>query len=306
MLKSLNQRPIGLYPAYIELAGSLAGGVLLSQAMYWFSKKDKFHKTDADFMAETRMTAGEMRGAKTKLKKLNFISITRKGVPAKTWYKIDWEGYQDAMTVQFSEINQTGENTRFLGDPSLVKFTKLDKLNSPILFSEIHTSFYSNTKTTTKTTSKSKKEKEKIPPKVDIHVYKKIDLSELNPLIDIETAKEWIDHRIGKKCPLIKQSTFDRQIKQAVKVSNEIVHELGLSPSDVLTEAIDAGWQGIGKVQWYKNRLGKTNANNTKESSFEREEREHKEYLQERERLMGSDESEVSEPMGGTQRLRLL
>jgi hypothetical protein len=306
LLKSLNQRPIALYPAYIKVAGSLAAGALLSQCMYWFGKKDKFHKTDADFIAELGLTANEMRGAKTKLKKLKFIKITRKGVPAKTWYSIDWDAYQEAMTVQFSEIHQTDEFKGFLGNPSLVKFTKLDSLNSPNKISGFHSSFYSNTKITTKTTTESKKKTTKKPPAPPKQVFKNIDLSNLDPLVDIEVAKEWITHRIGKKCPLKEQSTFDRHIDKAIKISNQTFTELGLTPSEVITEAIDAGWQGIGAASWYRNRLGAKNANNTKESTFEREERHHQEYLRQRERLMGCDAQQVPQLVGGTQRGKLL
>jgi len=293
---------VALYPAYIKIAGSLSGGALLSQCMYWFSKKDAFHKTDSEFMDELCLTAGEMRGAKSKVRKLDFIDITRKGVPAKTWYSIDWDAFQKTMTAQFSEINQTGENTGFDDCPSLVNSTKLDVSNSPNKNSEINQTYYSNTKITTKTTTESSKKTPK-NPKNNFHLG--IDLSNLEPSIDFNVAKQWLTHRKAKKCKIEDQSTFDRQMKQAIKASEETYKEIGLSPTEVIEESIDAGWQGIGKPEWLRNRLG-VKSNATRETQFEREEREHKEYLRQRSRFVGGNESQIPHTLGRTDGVKLI
>ena len=129
LLKALNERPISYYPIYKEIMNSTAGGVVLSQLMYWFTKKDKFYKTDKDIIAETRIGEGELKSAKKQLKALTFIEITREGVPAKTYYKIDWELYQT----------------------SLVNLTKLDK-------QELLSSVSNINQTITKTTTKKERE----------------------------------------------------------------------------------------------------------------------------------------------------
>jgi len=138
ILKQLNQRPIAYYPIYRQLTGSTTAGILLSQLMFWFSKKDKIFKTDSEIMEETLLTENELRSAKTKIKKLDFISVTREGIPAKTYYKIDWEKYET----------------------SLVKFTEQKELKEQTQFSEIHETNKNNnfnTETTTKTTTESNK-----------------------------------------------------------------------------------------------------------------------------------------------------
>ncbi len=93
MLAALNQKPIAYLPLYRDIMGSTAGGLILSQLMYWLARKPKHYKTDEDLIAETHVTPDELRGAKKRLKDLPFLVITREGVPAKTFYEIDWQAF---------------------------------------------------------------------------------------------------------------------------------------------------------------------------------------------------------------------
>jgi len=70
ILKELNQRPISYYPIYRKLTGSTTAGLLLSQLMYWFSKKEKFYKIDSEIMEETLLTKKELENAKKIIKNL--------------------------------------------------------------------------------------------------------------------------------------------------------------------------------------------------------------------------------------------
>jgi hypothetical protein len=140
ILIKLNQRPIAVYPIYIKLTGSVTSGLLLSQIMYWYSAVNgrAFYKSDAEIMEETMLTANELRSAKLRLKSLSFMNMYLKGVPARTHYEIDAD-------LLFSEINKS----------SLVKSTKLDKLNPLNSYSEINeTITESTTENTTKNTTK--------------------------------------------------------------------------------------------------------------------------------------------------------
>ena len=91
-LRALNERPVAFYPVYRRVTGSVTAGLLLSQLMYWFaaSKADKIHKTDAEIAAETGLSEKEMKTAKRAIKGLGFIRVTREGLPARTYYEIDW------------------------------------------------------------------------------------------------------------------------------------------------------------------------------------------------------------------------
>ncbi|AKT91088.1 hypothetical protein CUREO_1244 [Campylobacter ureolyticus RIGS 9880] len=178
ILKELNQRPIAYYPLYAKLTGSTTAGILLSQLMYWFSKKDKVFKTDIEILEETMLTTNELRGAKLKLKKASFIKITREGTPARTFYQINWQEYEKAL-LSFSKErekstakktkNSVGKtpkldcgNSRNLSSEnhqtSLVKTTELDSWNSPNLISEIPETINKVTKITTEITTETTSE----------------------------------------------------------------------------------------------------------------------------------------------------
>jgi hypothetical protein len=88
-LSALNQRPIAYYPIYKQMMGTTYGGVILSQIMFWTSQYDEVWKRDSDIIKETQVTQSEMKAAKRALKKLPFLSIVRKGIPAITHYKVD-------------------------------------------------------------------------------------------------------------------------------------------------------------------------------------------------------------------------
>jgi hypothetical protein len=140
ILIKLNQRPIAVYPIYIKLTGSVTSGLLLSQIMYWYSAVNgrAFYKSDAEIMEETMLTANELRSAKLRLKSLSFMNMYLKGVPARTHYEIDAD-------LLFSEINKS----------SLVKSTKLDKLNPLNSVSDINETITEITaENTTKNTTK--------------------------------------------------------------------------------------------------------------------------------------------------------
>jgi hypothetical protein len=150
ILIKLNQRPIAVYPIYIKLTGSVTSGLLLSQIMYWYSAVNgrAFYKSDAEIMEETMLTANELRSAKLRLKSLSFMNMYLKGVPARTHYEIDAD-------LLFSEINKS----------SLVKSTKLDKLNPLNSYSEINETITENTteNTTKNTTEKGCEFKNPLP-----------------------------------------------------------------------------------------------------------------------------------------------
>ncbi len=110
VLQALNQRPIAYFPLYRQLTGSIQGAVLLSQLMYWFSKKNKIYKTNKDFMDEIGLTEAEIKSAKKQVRRLPFITITREGIPAKSYYAINWNDYEKhiSLSVGLNSPNCTG------------------------------------------------------------------------------------------------------------------------------------------------------------------------------------------------------
>lgn len=117
IMKKLHQRPISYYPLYKDITGSLQGAVLLSQLMYWFSDKDKIYKTNDQFRKEINLTDHEMRSAKKAIQKIPFITTTREGLPAKTFYEIDWQIYEE-FTKEFITKQVGGISTNCAGGNS--------------------------------------------------------------------------------------------------------------------------------------------------------------------------------------------
>lgn len=133
LLKELHHRPIAYYPIYRKITGSTTAGILLSQLMYWWAKMDgeKFYKTDAEIIEETELTEDELRSAKSKIKQLGFIRITREGMPAVTNYEIDAEKLAECVSNspnKIGEIPQTG-----LGEfPKLYNIVQENTTKNPL------------------------------------------------------------------------------------------------------------------------------------------------------------------------------
>jgi hypothetical protein len=117
LLKELHHKPIAYYPIYRKITGSTTAGILLSQLTYWWAKMDgeKFYKTDLEVMEETLLTADELRAAKALIKGMAFITITREGLPAKTFYDIDSDKlYEQICLISTNKIREIPETV--LGD----------------------------------------------------------------------------------------------------------------------------------------------------------------------------------------------
>lgn len=99
-VKQLNRRVVGFPPVHIDITGSVTAGYLLSQIWYWseVSSFKEFYKTDKDFCDELRLSIYELKGAKERLKELGIVKIYRKGIPAKTYYKLNLGLYVEKIT----------------------------------------------------------------------------------------------------------------------------------------------------------------------------------------------------------------
>jgi hypothetical protein len=144
LLLELNQRPISYYPIYAEIGGGVLVGVALSQLLYWNKAVNgrAFYKSDEEIMSETKLSAAEWKTAKKKLKKLPFVKIFLRGVPARTHYEFDLEGLAEAIfeaasqqSRQFGGINQT----------RLAESDKLDWRNQPNLIGGFNQTITENT-----------------------------------------------------------------------------------------------------------------------------------------------------------------
>ncbi len=117
LLKAFSQRPIAYQKIYAQLTGSVTAGLLLSQITYWWygpAEEREFYKTDNELIDELALGMRELRNAKAKLKKLKIIGTVRKGVPCKTFYKLN----ESELLAQISSLAEKAKLVK-LKEPNL-------------------------------------------------------------------------------------------------------------------------------------------------------------------------------------------
>jgi len=134
-LKSMNRRPVAYNPVYATLTGSVTGGILLSQLIYWAAAMnwEEFYKTNVEIMRETGLTEDELRLAKKRLEK--YVEIMKKGTPCRTWYKLDIE-------IILANLSSTGETpqldagkprNQYRGNPATIYTENNTEIKTDIL-----------------------------------------------------------------------------------------------------------------------------------------------------------------------------
>ncbi len=162
ILKKLNHRPIAYYPVYEKLMGGAESGVVLSQLMYWLSKKDKIYKTNQELENETGLNKYQIRKAKKQIKQIPFLSITKEGIPPKTFYEINWEVFEE--TIANTSIGEKQISKRSSRQP--FKPTKGKPLNTETTQREEPKGSSRSSKTSSQNKTKLKKlKKNEIPVK---------------------------------------------------------------------------------------------------------------------------------------------
>jgi hypothetical protein len=89
----LHMRPVAYYPIYKDITGSLHGGLMLSQLMYWFRTKSKIYKSRDQLMDELGFTMREYRTARKAISALPFLKMDRQGARGRNYYVIDRKGF---------------------------------------------------------------------------------------------------------------------------------------------------------------------------------------------------------------------
>ena len=93
MSVELLDSPIAFHRAFVGIGAGITGALMLSQAVYWTKRtKDAdgwFYKTQTDWEDETGLSRYEQEGARAKLKKLGVLIEEKRGVPCKTYYRVD-------------------------------------------------------------------------------------------------------------------------------------------------------------------------------------------------------------------------
>lgn len=94
-LFKLLDRPIAYHRIFAEIAGSVVGGVMLSQAVYWSRRSSSgdgwFYKTREEWEEETFLTRWEQESARTALRRIGVWEERRKGMPRRLFYRINFD-----------------------------------------------------------------------------------------------------------------------------------------------------------------------------------------------------------------------
>ena len=117
-------RPIAFHRSLVKITKSINGALLLSQAIYWQNRPTResndgwWYKTAEDFREETGMGRYELDNAKKSCKGILLHRL--KGVPARTWYKVDEAELQtrllETSILETSEQDCRGPALQFAGN----------------------------------------------------------------------------------------------------------------------------------------------------------------------------------------------
>ena len=90
-VKQLTRKVIAFNPAFADIAGSVSGGVFLSQAWYWSQRKDDgwFYKSGKEWTEETRLNRREQERARTALKAKGVLEEQKRGVPCTLYFRVN-------------------------------------------------------------------------------------------------------------------------------------------------------------------------------------------------------------------------
>jgi hypothetical protein len=90
----LSDRPIAFHPALARLLGGINEALLFQQLAYWSDKGDDpewIYKSQVELETETTLSEYQQLQARKKLKAVGVIEDERRGVPARLYYRVNWE-----------------------------------------------------------------------------------------------------------------------------------------------------------------------------------------------------------------------
>lgn len=97
----LPDRPIAFNRDFVRLGAGITGALFLSQALYWEKRASEadgsFYKTIKEWEEETGLTRKEQLGIKRKLEEKGFITIVKKGLPAKNYFWVNKKAIVKAL-----------------------------------------------------------------------------------------------------------------------------------------------------------------------------------------------------------------
>ncbi len=100
IIRWIFKRPIAFHRSLVSLTGSVTAALMLGQACYWDERTDDpegwFWKTRDEWEDETGLTRWEQEAARRKLREHGFLQEKLAGVPARMYYRVDFEAIAQA------------------------------------------------------------------------------------------------------------------------------------------------------------------------------------------------------------------
>lgn len=109
----LPDRPIAFNRDFVRIGCGVKGALMLSQAIYWCRRTDaedgSFWKTQEEWEEETGLTRNEQMTVLKLLKRLGYLKVEKKGLPAKNYYIVDVNKILEQLSIdhQWSEKSTT-------------------------------------------------------------------------------------------------------------------------------------------------------------------------------------------------------
>jgi hypothetical protein len=107
-------RVIAYQVGFTKITGKLTSGILLSQLVYWSGKVGgrEFYKVDSEICDETGLSLDELKSAKKNLILKNFIKVSYKSLPRKSYYKLNEDLIINLLTSEWeTHLPVSGNST---------------------------------------------------------------------------------------------------------------------------------------------------------------------------------------------------
>lgn len=236
-------RPIAFYPGLARAFGDINTAVLVCQFIYWRSKVGdrEIYKTREEIESETFIQPDTQRRIFNRLKKDGFVEVVKKGLPAKNFYKWNWEAIDKFISFSSQKDQKT------VG-------TSTSKMQAPEPAECSDTTLQSAT-TTSETTTETTTDIPPNPqggsagaPKKRRSAFGLNDLLTNNPHgVSEQVLSDWLDCRKALRAPVTK-TAWSRIVRELGKCV-----DAGICPDEALAEAQVAGWRGF-QYEWIANR----------------------------------------------------
>ena len=180
----LSDRPIAFHPSLARLFGGINEALFFQQIAYWSGKGDDpewIYKTREEIESETCLSRYQQEQARKTLVKLGVLEETKRGLPAKLYYRINWDKLYDLHGSRTKDARNSQSRMRETDQQQGEKLTNSRERNSPSI-----------TKTTAKTTQRDNGPDETTKDETEILLLRKAESDDTQPppVADLDRYRE--------------------------------------------------------------------------------------------------------------------